>query len=392
VTNVDLEKSLNSADLVVVGSGFFGATIANLAAQNPRRNIVVLEKRNHIGGNAYSYIDESTGIEVHKYGSHLFHTSNQRIWDFVNQFDSFTSYRHYVFSKYQNSSFSFPINLSTINQFFGKFYSPTDAQTLIKTEIERENLGNVNVNFETKAISLVGRSLYDAFIRGYTAKQWNMDPKKLPSEIISRIPVRFNFDGRYFSDLFEGLPTNGYTYLINKMLNLPNISVFQNSDYFDLKHAIPNETVTVYSGPIDRFFGFSFGTLNWRTLDFEFETIDSNDFQGNSVINYADEDVRFTRIHEFKHLHPERNYSEGKTIIAYEFSRSAASTDEPYYPVNSPEDREKLDLYRKLAARESNTVFGGRLGSYKYLDMHMAIASAINKYENVIEIMLEKKL
>jgi len=256
---------------------------------------------------------------------------------------------------------------------------------LIHQEIALENIANPESNLESKSISFVGRKLYEAFIKGYTSKQWEMDPKLLPADIISRIPIRYNFNSRYFSDSHEGLPAHGYTYLVNKILDRPNISHHLETDFFDVRHLIGNGTLVVYSGPIDRYFNYKYGLLNWRTLDFDIKVENTPDFQGNSVINYAEVEYPFTRIHEFKHLHPERTYKTSQTVLAYEYSRIATINDEPYYPVNSKADRSILKKYRQLAEKEVNTIFGGRLGSYQYLDMHMAIASAFSKYEGQIK-------
>jgi UDP-galactopyranose mutase len=241
-------------------------------------------------------------------------------------------------------------------------------------------------NLEEKAVSLIGRPLYEAFIRGYTYKQWQTDPVNLPPEIITRLPVRYTFNNRYFSDTYEGLPVDGYTAWLERMADHPNIEVRLDVDYFDVRDQIPAGTPTVYTGPLDAYFGNSEGALSWRTLDFEQEVLtDVGDFQGTSVMNYNDADVPYTRIHEFRHFHPERDYPTDKTVIVREFSRFAEPGDEPYYPVNTAEDRAKLARYRELARKETaaaNVLFGGRLGTYKYLDMHMAIGSALTMFEN----------
>jgi len=376
-------------DLIVVGSGFFGLTIAERAANELDKRVLVVERRSHIGGNAYSEPEPETGIEVHRYGAHLFHTSNKRVWDYVNRFTSFTGYQHRVFAKYQGQVYPLPMNLALINQFFGQSYSPDEARRLIaeqSAEIDTKEA----TNLEEKAISLIGRPLYDAFIKGYNAKQWQTDPKELSSEIITRLPVRYTFDNRYFNDTYEGLPVDGYTSWLEKMAEHPNIEVRLNTDYFDIVDRIPRGTPTVYTGPLDRYFGYSAGRLGWRTLDFEQEVVDTGDYQGTSVMNYSDWDVSFTRIHEFKHFHPERSdrYPSDKTVIVREYSRAADSADdEPYYPINTSENREKLEQYRELAKREAkehNVLFGGRLGTYKYLDMHMAIGSALTAFDNKI--------
>ncbi|MDN5747520.1 MAG: UDP-galactopyranose mutase [Pseudonocardia sp.] len=374
-------------DLVVVGSGFFGLTIAERAATELGKRVLVLERRPHIGGNAYSEREPETGIEIHRYGAHLFHTSNERVWEYCNRFTAFTGYQHRVFAKVADQVYAFPMNLALINQFFGRSHTPTEARALIA-----EQAGEIDTrdaaNLEEKGISLVGRPLYEAFVKGYTAKQWQTDPRKLDASIISRLPVRYTFDNRYFNDTYEGLPVDGYTAWLEKMADHRGIEVRTGVDYFDVRGDIPAGTPTVYTGPLDRYFGDSEGALSWRTLDFEQEVLsDCGDFQGAPVINYNDEDVPYTRILEFRHFHPERDYTGDKTVIVREYSRFAEPGDEPYYPVNTPEDRAKLARYRELAAAETanaNVVFGGRLGTYKYLDMHMAIGSALTMFDNRI--------
>ena len=370
-------------DLVVVGSGFFGLTVAERAATELGLRVLVLERRAHIGGNAYSEPDQDTGIEVHVYGSHLFHTSNPRVWEYANHFTSFTGYRHHVYTNYGGQVFPMPINLGTINQFFGAAYSPDEARHLV-TALADEVAAGAAHNLEEKAVSLIGRPLYEAFIRGYTAKQWQTDPTSLPAEIIARLPVRYTYDNRYFSDTYEGLPVDGYTAWLQRMADHPNIEVRLGSDFFDHKHDIVGQVPVVYTGPVDRYFDYVEGELGWRTLDFEREVVPTGDYQGTSVMNYADESVPYTRIHEFRHLHPERDYPADASVIMREYSRFAATGDEPYYPINTPEDRARLLAYRDLARGETGVVFGGRLGSYRYLDMHMAIGSALSRWANVV--------
>ena len=309
----------NKHRLVVVGSGFCGATIAYKVASELAMPVLVIERRSHIGGNAYSKFDGETGIEYHQYGSHLFHTSNEAVWKFITQFSCFNNYRHRVFSKHRGKTYTIPINLMTINQFFGHDLDPARARAFIERQVAAENI-DAPRNFEEKAISLIGRALYEAFIKGYTAKQWETDPASLPPEIISRLPVRFSFNDFYFSDLHEGLPTNGYAAIFDKMLAHPLIQVITNCDYFDVRGKLDPRVLCVYSGPVDRYFEYKFGELGWRTLDFEIERLDIEDFQGASVVNYPDRDVPFTRIHEFRHLHPERRYGK-KTMIMREYSR-----------------------------------------------------------------------
>ncbi|MGI5166808.1 UDP-galactopyranose mutase [Spirillospora sp. CA-253888] len=370
-----------NADLVVVGSGLFGLTVAERCARELGLRVLILERRAHLGGNAYSEAEPETGIEIHRYGAHLFHTSNQRVWEYVNRFTSFTGYQHRVFTTFKGRVYSMPINLGTICEYFGRRFSPDEARALVAEQAAEVE---TPTNLEEKAISLIGRPLYEAFIRGYTAKQWQTDPKDLPAEIITRLPVRYTFDNRYFNDTYEGLPTDGYTAWLERMADHPNIEVRLNTDFFDLRDEIVGRVPVVYTGPLDRYFDFSEGELGWRTLDFEMEVVPTGDFQGTPVMNYADEDVPYTRIHEFRHFHPEREgrHPADKSVIMREYSRFAERGDEPYYPINTPEDRDRLLRYRELAAREDGVLFGGRLGTYKYLDMHMAIASALTLVDN----------
>ncbi|HZK35702.1 MAG TPA: UDP-galactopyranose mutase [Aeromicrobium sp.] len=379
------------ADIVIVGSGFFGLTIAERCAVELGLKVQVIDRRHHIGGNAYSEIEPETGIEVHRYGAHLFHTSNQRVWDYANQFTTFTPYVHHVYTTYRGEVFPMPINLATINQFQHSAYTPDEARAwVIEQAGEAVTSAGAASNFEEKAISLIGRPLYEAFIRGYTAKQWQTDPRELSAEIISRLPVRYTYDNRYFSDTYEGLPTDGYTAWIERMANHDNITVTLGTDFFDEsqpfnKSALVGNVPVVYTGPVDRYFDFSNGELSWRTLDFEKEVLPIGDFQGTPVMNYADEEVPYTRIHEFRHFHPERKYRGDKTVVMREFSRFAERDDEPYYPVNTPADRERLLAYRELTKGETNVLFGGRLGTYQYLDMHMAIGSALTMFGNKLK-------
>jgi UDP-galactopyranose mutase len=370
-------------DLVVVGSGLFGLTVAERVAAGLGRRVLVLERRSHIGGNAFSETEPTTGIEVHRYGAHLFHTSNTRVWDYVNRFTAFTGYQHRVFTIVGARVYPMPINLGTICEYAGRYLTPQDARDLVRDqagEIDVERAGNL----EEKAIALIGRPLYEAFVRGYTQKQWQTDPRELDADIITRLPVRYTFDNRYFNDRYEGLPVDGYTAWLTRMAEHPLIDVRLGVDYFDVRGDLPAGVPTVYTGPLDRYFGYREGPLSWRTLDFEQEVLPIGDFQGTSVMNYGDVDVPWTRIHEFRHFHPERDYPTDRTVVVREYSRFAGMGDEPYYPVNASTDRSRLELYRKLAKNEPNVLFGGRLGTYKYLDMHMAIASALTMVDNVL--------
>ena len=344
---------------------------------------MVVDRRSHVGGNAYTESNPTTGIEVHKYGAHLFHTSNEAVWSYLRRFTEFTEYRHRVFTIHRQRIYAMPINLGTICQFFDRRFTPAEARALI-AEQAAELGGRTPRNLEEKAISLIGRPLYEAFIRGYTAKQWRTDPRDLPEHIIARLPVRYTFNDRYFSDAFEGLPTDGYTAIFQRMLASPLIDVRIAVDFADLRTLLRPGLPVVYTGPIDRYFDYAEGELGWRTIDFEWEAQAVGDFQGTAVMNYADEDVPLAQILEFRHFYPERNYPADRTVVAREYSRFATRSDEPYYPIDTPSDKAKYLRYKARAEAAPNVHFGGRLGSYRYWDMHQAIGAALKAIERDI--------
>jgi UDP-galactopyranose mutase len=372
----------SKADLIIVGAGLFGLTLAECAARELGLRVVIIEKRNDIGGNSQSRIDPDTNDEVHAFGSHIFHTSSQDVWEYLGRFTEFTPYRHHVFTRHGGRVYPMPINLGTICSFFGRSFTPDDARRLIATQA-LELAGRAPANLEEKAISLIGRPLYQAFVRNYTIKQWQTDPRNLPADTITRLPVRYTFDARYFSDTYEGLPAQGYFRLFQNMTANPLIHLQTGTDFFAIRDYLPSVPL-VYSGPIDRYFSFRLGLLGWRTLDFEREVAASQDFQGTAVMNYADSDVPFTRIHEFRHLHPERQNQLPRTVIFREYSRAAGRDDEPYYPISTISDGKAYDGYWSLALSEHNVIFGGRLGTYQYLDMHQAIGSALKVFSSEI--------
>ena len=382
----NLPTAIHSCDLVVVGSGFFGATISNVLATKYGKRILVIESRDHLGGNAHSYRDTETDIDVHKYGSHLFHTSNSAVWEFVTRFSSFTSYEHRVYARFNNEVFNLPINLHTLSQFFGKVFTPEIASSFIKNPMNKSE-----ESFEQRAIASIGVELYEAFFKNYTAKQWGIPPEKLPGSTFSRLPIRLNFDSRYFQDKYQGLPVDGFDALFKKMLNHENVLFSLNTDFFMWKNFIRSSCKpVVYTGPLDRYFDYCYGVLGWRTLDFQLEKLDVMDFQGTAVMNYPESTWDFTRIHEFKHLYPDREYTVPKTLIMKERSRQAKQDDEPYYPINSTHDREMLLKYRNRSKAEKGVIFGGRLGSYQYLDMHMAIASALSHVDEALKLIQQQ--
>ena len=369
---------LSGYSYVVVGSGFSGAVLAERIATQLGQPVLVIEKRGHIGGNCFSAEDPATGIEYHKYGTHIFHTSNERVWNYIRRFTNFNTYRHRVLSCYQGRNYQFPINLETINHFFNLNLKPYEVDDFMSTI--RDSSITAPANFEEQAISQLGRDLYEAFFRHYTIKQWQVDPRQIPASIFNRLPIRKNYGENYFSDTWQGIPENGYTAIFEHLLSDKKIKVLLNTDYFDIRAELNKDACLIYSGPIDRFFDYKYGKLSWRTLRFEHETLDMEDYQGNSVINFPDPDIPYTRIHEPRHLHPERKYTDKKTILFREYSLPDRG-DEPYYPIASDDNQRLLSLYQQEAAQRKNVFINGRLGDYKYYDMHQTIDRALDIFE-----------
>jgi UDP-galactopyranose mutase len=370
-----VREAIKAADLLIVGAGFYGLTIAERAASLGYKSCVI-DRRSHIGGNAYSYKDPRTQIEVHKYGPHLFHTNSEEVFDYLSRFTEWVPFELRVWSTSGGKAYPMPINLATISQFVGKTMTPTAAKAWVEAHAGGFQSPD---NLEEKAISLIGRPLYEAFIRGYTLKQWQTDPTQLPADIITRLPVRFTFDNRYFNDRYQCMPKDGYTAIFEKMLVSPHIAVHLDVDWFDIRDRATDIPV-VYTGPIDRFFDYAEGALGWRTLDFQLEH-HASDYQGCPIMNYPDVDVPWTRVTEFRHIHPERDYGP-ETVIFREFSRAARAEDEPYYPINRAADKQRYDAYRALEPTVPNIIFGGRLGTYRYRDMHQAIGAALKTFES----------
>ncbi|KWD05071.1 UDP-galactopyranose mutase [Burkholderia ubonensis] len=353
----------------IVGAGFSGAVIAyRLAAQG--YSVDVFDSRSHVAGNCHSERDADTGVMVHVYGPHIFHTSNERVWNFVNEFDEFMPFVNRVKAIVKGRVYTLPISLLTINQFFGKTFSPAEAREFM------ESIGDKSIveprTFEEQALRFVGRELYEAFFYGYTKKQWGMEPSQLPASILKRLPVRFNYDDNYYNSKFQGMPKNGYTYIVEKLLDHRNIRVHLNAR-FDRQMAADYDHV-FYSGPIDGWFGFAEGRLGYRTLDFVAERHDG-DYQGNAVINYCDAEVPWTRISEHKHFAPWDSHE--RTLIFKEHSRLCGEGDVPYYPIRLANEKTLLARYVELAKRQDKITFIGRLGTYRYLDMHVTIEEAL---------------
>ena len=383
------------ADLVIVGAGLFGLTVAQQAVEHSGARVRIIDVRDHIGGNAYSYMDEETGAEIHKYGAHLFHTSNRKVWEYVNRFTEFTDYTHRVYTTHKGEVYPLPINLGTINQFFHAHYTPQQARELIR-EQAGELAGTDPGNLNDQGISLIGRPLYEAFIKNYTAKQWQTDPSQLPASIIKRLPVRFNYDNHYFKDTWEGLPKAGYTAWFERMIDDPRIEVSLGTDFFDTtqpwnRDALVGQVPLVYTGPVDRYFDYRLGELKWRTVDFKERRYDEDDHFGCPVMNFSDPEVPYTRAIEFKNFNPERydRQNHERTVVWEEYSRFAGKGDEPYYPINTSGDRALYSKYKGLSEQEPRVVFGGRLGTYAYYDMHQVINSALDAWEKKVKPLID---
>ena len=370
---------MSNPDILIVGAGIFGCVCAERIASQLGKKVLVIDKRNHIGGNCYSEKHPETGIEYHKYGTHIFHTSSQKVMDYLNQFMELNGYHHQVLTTHKDKVYQMPINLETINSFYDKNLKPYEVEEFLNKKKKEKPQPK---NLEEKAISLIGQELYEAFIKGYTEKQWNKDARDLPASIINRLPVRSNYTEDYFHNCrFQGIPKEGYTKIFENLLDHPNIELKLEEDYFERD----NEEVelTIYTGPIDRYFDFEYEKLEWRSVRFEEKVENYNDFQGTSVMNYADREIPWTRIHEPKHLHPERDYQKDKTLTIYEYSLE--NEEDPYYPVNSKENQERYQKYKEKAEKEDKVIFGGRLGTYSYYDMDQVIGQALSIYETEIK-------
>ena len=367
----------------VIGAGFSGAVVAERLA-SAGIPVVVVDRRDHIGGNSYSALDPETGIECHKYGSHIFHTSDRRVWEYVNNFSPFNSYRHRVLANRRGKLYPMPINLETIRRFFERDLSGDEAAEFIRRQAAASGIENPG-DLEEKAVSLIGKELYEAFIYGYTAKQWGRPPRELPAQIINRIPVRYDENDFYFSDEFEGIPLSGYGALFEKMLDRQNIEVRLDTSLQALLPEIPHDSLIVYTGAADELCDYALGKLEWRSIHLEWEKFDQDFFQPCAVVNYSDIEAKYTRIHEFKYYHPERPDS-GKTVIAREFSSAPGEGDEPAYPVPTKNNIDLQRRYETLAAEKfPNLILLGRLGRYRYMDMDDTVAEALDLAEQLIK-------
>ena len=369
----------NIPDVLIIGSGFYGAVLAERLANVLNKKVLILEKRKHIGGNCFSELDKKSNIEYHKYGTHIFHTSNSKVWSYINKFTEFNNYRHQVLTNHKNKIFQMPINLETINSYFKKNLSPIEAEKFINKKTKKFKNYKFK-NFENKAISQIGKELYQAFIKGYTQKQWGKSPRYLPESIFNRLPIRFSYNEDYYPQTqYQGIPKKGYTEIFQNLLKNKNIKIKFNEAY-NLNYKVKPKYLTIYTGPLDSLLKYKFGRLEWRSLLFKKQIKKIKDHQGSSVINYPDLKDKFTRIHEPKHLHPERKSFHSKsTLIIKEYSLK--NDKEPYYPINDEKNRTKHRKYKIEVSKIKKFDFGGRLADYAYYDMDMTISAALKKFE-----------
>lgn len=369
---------------LIVGSGFSGAVLANQLVQNLDCHIDIFEERDHIAGNCHTSRDEDTGIMVHRYGPHIFNTDKKEIWDFVNSFVEFRPYVHRVKAVYEGTVYSLPLNLLTLNQLFNRTFTPQSAGEFLK------NTGDKNIiepkNFEEQALRFIGKELYQAFFYGYTKKQWGCEPTELPASILKRIPVRFNYDDNYHNNSYTGIPVEGYTYLIKKLLEHPSIYIQLNKKFSPFNNVEEYDHI-FYTGPIDAYFNYEHGRLGYRTVTFD-SSIHDGDFQGVTQMNYCNENIPYTRITEHKHFTPWENHE--KTIIFKEYSKETTKDDIPYYPKRLKEDKILLNQYRRKAESLSHISFLGRLATYRYMDMHHVIGEALEFSKSFTEALLSR--
>lgn len=355
-------------DYLIVGAGLFGSVFAYEANKRGKK-VLVIDKRNHIGGNIYT--KQVEGINVHEYGAHIFHTSDKEIWDYIQQFAMFNRYTNSPIARYKDEVYNMPFNMNTFNKMWGVI-TPQEAKDKINQQIKEAGIIKPR-NLEEQAISMVGKDIYEKLIKGYTAKQWGKPCTELPTFIIKRLPVRLTYDNNYFNDLYQGIPIGGYTQIIEKMLE--NIDVKLNCDFFNYKKEMEKiANKIIFTGMIDQYYNYQYGTLEYRSLRFETEVLNMVNYQGNAVVNYNEYEIPFTRIIEHKHF---EYGNQAKTVITREYPRKWEKGDEPYYPINDDINNNLYKKYKALANKEKKVIFGGRLGMYQYLDMHNVIKEAL---------------
>jgi UDP-galactopyranose mutase len=358
-------------DYLIVGAGFAGCVLAERLARVANKKVLILDKRNHIGGNAYDHYDKA-GILVHKYGPHIFHTNSKEVYNYLSQFTDWRNYQHRVLANVDGQLFPIPINLNTINQMYGLNLNSEEVASFLASKAEKKS---EVLTSEDVVVGSVGRELYEKFFKGYTKKQWDLDPSELNASVTARIPTRTNKDNRYFTDSFQVMPLYGYTKMFEQMLNHPNINIMLNTNYKDVMSEISYKKL-IFTGPVDEYFDFQYGKLPYRSLEFKFETLDQENFQETGTINYPN-DYAFTRITEFKYLSGQKH---DKTSLVYEFPQAEG---DPYYPIPKPENAELYKKYQDLAAQLDHVYFVGRLATYKYYNMDQVVAQALTTFKKI---------
>jgi UDP-galactopyranose mutase len=360
-------------DYLIVGAGFAGCVLAERLATKSNKKILIVDKRNHIGGNAYDFYNKD-GILVHKYGPHIFHTNSREVFDYLGQFTAWRPYEHRVLASVEGQLLPIPINLNTINKMYGLNLSADEVEAFFKSKAQK--IDRI-VTSEDVVVSKIGRELYEKFFRGYTRKQWDLDPSELDASVTARVPTRTNKDDRYFTDTFQAMPVHGYTRMFDKMLSHSNIKIMVNTDYKEIVDTIPYKNM-IYTGPIDSYFNYCYGKLPYRSLEFKFETIDKEYFQSTGTINYPNEQA-YTRITDFKYLTGQQH---PKTTVVYEYPKAEG---DPYYPVPRPENAETYKKYQLLASAMTNTFFVGRLATYKYYNMDQVVAQSLTLFKKLMQ-------
>ncbi len=360
-------------DYLIVGAGFAGSVLAERLASQSNKKVLIIDKRDHIGGNAYDHYN-TDGILIHKYGPHIFHTNSKEVFEYLGQFTPWRPYEHKVLASVDGQLVPIPINLNTINQLYGLNLNSSEVESFFATKAER--VTGIKTS-EDVVVSKVGRELYEKFFRGYTKKMWNLDPSELDASVTARVPTRTNRDNRYFTDTYQAMPLHGYTNMFQNMLKHPNIKIMLNTDYKEIIDVVPYQSL-IFTGPVDEYFNYCYGKLPYRSLEFKFETIDEEVFQPTGTVNYPNEQL-YTRITDFKYLTGQKH---PKTAIVYEFPKAEG---DPYYPVPRPENAELYKKYQQLAASMTNTYFVGRLATYKYYNMDQVVAQALTTFKKIVQ-------
>ena len=360
-------------DYLIVGAGFAGSVLAERLASQSNKKVLIIDKRDHIGGNAYDHYN-TDGILIHKYGPHIFHTNSKEVFEYLGQFTPWRPYEHKVLASVDGQLVPIPINLNTINQLYGLNLNSSEVESFFATKAER--VTGIKTS-EDVVVSKVGRELYEKFFRGYTKKMWNLDPSELDASVTARVPTRTNRDNRYFTDTYQAMPLHGYTNMFQNMLKHPNIKIMLNTDYKEIIDVVPYQSL-IFTGPVDEYFNYCYGKLPYRSLEFKFETIDEEVFQPTGTVNYPNEQL-YTRITDFKYLTGQKH---PKTAIVYEFPKAQG---DPYYPVPRPENAELYKKYQQLAASMTNTYFVGRLATYKYYNMDQVVAQALTTFKKIVQ-------